>query len=172
MPAPCAQVPLAEYEAGLVAQKEARAAAAGDRRRFGETAPLGTRLRTVKTKRDGDCFFSAICKAFDSAHASRDPEMWRTMWERLPPADGSPPPPMPPPTEPPSVCELRRCCGAHFKEEAWLACQAVGGAAFAFIDNTSLDETRRDIAEIRPRYGRDAVEMQPRYSRDVPHLAR
>ena len=32
-------------------------------RRFGETAPLGTRLRTVKTKRDGDCFFSAICKA-------------------------------------------------------------------------------------------------------------
>ncbi|EOD26022.1 hypothetical protein EMIHUDRAFT_237159 [Emiliania huxleyi CCMP1516] len=31
---------------------------------------------------------------------------------------------MPPPTEPPSVCELRRCCGAHFKEEAWLACQA------------------------------------------------
>ena len=97
MPAPCLQVPLAEYEAGIVAQKKARAAAAGDRRRFGETAPLGTRLRTVKTKRDGDCFFSAICKAFDSAHASRDPEMWRTMWERLPPADGSPPPPMPPP---------------------------------------------------------------------------
>ena len=94
------------------------------------------------------------------------------MWERLPPADGSPPPPMPLPTEPLSVRELRRCCGAHFKEEAWLACQAVGGAAFAFIDNTSLDETRRDIAEIRPRYGRDAVEMQPRYSRDVPHLAR
>lgn len=206
---PPKQVPLAQVEATQADRKAAKAAGRDARKVYGETAPLGIKLRTIKTKGDGDCFFSAICKAFVGHQTCRDPDMWATMrrWERLnrlgpvapEEAGGSgmsdssaaggqagapgsasrragrrdarresgagsdgidggaaataggpeivdvdsaqPEEPDEPlsPSEPPTVTELRRCCAAHFCEETWLTCQVVGGTAFAYASEASLD---------------------------------
>ena len=73
------QQSLDEHEARVAASKEAEKANRSARKLFGETAALGVRLTTVKTTRNGDCFFDAICKAFRQSTMlpMRDEEMWR-----------------------------------------------------------------------------------------------
>ena len=212
---PPKQVTLAQFEAAQVERKAAKAADRDLRKLYGETAPLGVRMRVIKTKGDGDCFFSAVCKAFHGKTTWRDPEMWRTMqhWASanaqtatekeqplatsckasalaFEPASGARTAPgassdssagssgsesavtapaigrtdfpkstdvpggaegilssnqmqgeakMPLETDPPTVTELRRVCAAHFMEDTWLTCQAVGGFAFAYACEPTLE---------------------------------
>merc|ERR1719247_2451242 len=69
-----------------------------DRRKYGETAPLGLKLQIVKTANDGDCFFDAVCKAFNNETVTRRADMWAVAFPDLDP---------PEPTEPLTVKELR-----------------------------------------------------------------
>ena len=79
---PPKQVPLAVHEERVAAAKEAEKANKADRKKYGETAPLGVKLSVVKTIRNGDCFFDAICKAYrlgvghPPVHRAKD--MWQT----------------------------------------------------------------------------------------------
>jgi hypothetical protein len=201
---PPKQVPVAHIETMRADRKAAKEAGRDAHKLYGETASLGVKLRTIKTKGDGDCFFSSVCKAFARHPTHRDPDMWATMrqWasanslDPLPASDaagqpgsaaaGAPaeangsageragrrsarcnveagveggatattggaevidvdgeppadPDALPPPSEPPTVAELRRCCAAHFSEETWLTCQVVGGSAFAYASEPSLE---------------------------------
>ena len=65
------EIPLGVFEARLAESKESWTASKAERKLFGETAPLGIKLTTVKTKRNGDCFFDACCKAFANAPVHR-----------------------------------------------------------------------------------------------------
>ena len=201
---PPKQVPLADFEAAQAARKAARVTGSADRKLYGETAPLGVKLRTIKTKGDGDCFFSAICKAFVGHQTWRDAEMFAAMVERVPrsasPAGGSEATividdeagtsaihagrddagctrwaragaysaepveaaaagaqedssdELPLPTAPPTVAELRRCCAAHFTEEMWFTCQAVGGSAFAYVSEASLEVSTLPTTQVAIRH--------------------
>ena len=171
------QARLDEHEARVAASKEAEKANRSARKLFGETAPLGVRLTTVKTTRNGDCFFDAICKAFRQSTMlpMRDEEMWRTAFGSGADAGGGAPAgssgvaaeggaagpssaaaSMPPPSEAPTVKELRGVLGAHFPEDAWLIGQSVGGDSFAFIVAESLDLTRANVAALAQEAGERA----------------
>mgnify|MGYP004365107155 CR=1 FL=1 len=147
----------AEAQATAVVAKEA---GRGDRKLWGETAPLRVKLSTIRTKKNGDCFFDAVAKAFPAAAVPEQGEAgssgggggglpWpprritrsRAMWMRAFPDKA-----LPPDTEPLTVVELRGVLAAHFPEEAWLIGQAVGGDSFAFIVDSSLELTRANVA--------------------------
>ena len=163
---PPKQVTIAQHEERLVLAKEAERASKVDRKKFGETAPLGVRLSVVKTSKNGDCFFDALCKAYrlSEAQPHRDMEMWRHAFGRREPAeaaaadaaaadaaaaDAAAVEAVPPtPSEPPTVRELRGVVAAHFPEEAWLIGQSVGGESFAFVVAESLDLTRANVASL------------------------
>ena len=70
------QVPIIDYEEQQAARKVANSASKGDRKLLGETAPLGVKLLTVKADRNGDCFFDAVCKAFNTVEVEREMGMW------------------------------------------------------------------------------------------------
>ena len=50
------------YEAKQAASKEAFKNNKEFRKLFGETAPLGIKLQTIKALRNGDCLFDSVCK--------------------------------------------------------------------------------------------------------------
>ena len=58
------QMEYAAYEQQMERSKEFERANRADRKRFGGTAALGVKLHTIKTARNGDCFFDALCKAY------------------------------------------------------------------------------------------------------------
>eukprot|EP00966_Prymnesium_polylepis_P104293 2415496-Prymnesium_polylepis.1 len=131
------QVSRATYDAAQEKKKDDERESRDVRKLYGETAALGVRLRTVRTKSNGDCFFDAVCKAFGAGDARRCELMWRAAFgERS----------MPPRDVPPSMEELRGVVAAAFTEAQWLTAQAIGGEAFCFIVDDSLDATRANIA--------------------------
>ena len=73
---PPKQVPIIDYEEQQVASKVAHSTSKDARKLFGETAPLGVKLLTVKADRNGDCFFDAVCKAFNTVEVEREMGMW------------------------------------------------------------------------------------------------
>merc|ERR1719409_1223101 len=64
------------YQQMVEDKKQDMASNKDDRRKYGETAPLGLKLLTVKTANDGDCFFDAVCKAFTDTTVTRHADMW------------------------------------------------------------------------------------------------
>ena len=73
---PPKQVPIMDYEEQQMASKVAHSTSKDARKHFGETAPLGVKLLTVKAERNGDCFFDAVCKAFNTSEVEREMGMW------------------------------------------------------------------------------------------------
>ena len=113
------QVAKEAYERQLVARKESERAGRDERKLYGECAPLGVRLKTVRTQSNGDCFFDAIAKAFGAAEVRRNPVMW---------AEAFPTDSMPASDEPPTIVELRAIVASHYSEQQWLIAQQIGGA--------------------------------------------
>lgn len=166
------QISEGAYAAAEEARKEKERAGRGDRKLWGETAPLGLKLQVVKTQRNGDCFFDALCKAYvqvaqaarnreveqlggpsDGAAAGasateavyRCPAMWAAAFPEEAAASGGAPPP---PSVPLTVKELRQVVACHFPEEAWIIGQAVGGDSFAFIVEHDLELTKANVAAL------------------------
>ena len=149
------QIGADEYESRVAANKESERAGRADRKKFGATAALGIRLQTIKTSRNGDCFFDALCKAFSHSGATptRAPEMRRTAAPLLEhggggggsagggSGSGGGAAPL-------TIRELRAVVAAHFPEEAWLIGQAVGGESFSFIVDDSFDLTKANVAAL------------------------
>ena len=73
------QMEYAAYEQQMERSKEFERANRADRKRFGGTAALGVKLHTIKTARNGDCFFDALCKAYalGDERPHRDHAMWQ-----------------------------------------------------------------------------------------------
>lgn len=153
---PPKQVPRADYEAEQAALRRSEKAASVAGAKLGECAPLGVRLRVVRTSRDGDCFFDAVAKAFGAGEADGRggavcaAPVWRdrAMWAAAHGDAGGGPPPSP--AEPLSVAELRRVCAGCYSEEIWQVARALrtascGGAQFAYAAE-SLQATREHIA--------------------------
>ncbi len=174
------QISAADYEARAAEKKEAERASRAERKVLGESAPLGVRLITVRTKQNGDCFFDAVVKAFptggeaDGAAGGEADGAAQAGTSSHPPPDAPPQPtprrsplvraeamwraaypdaPLPPPSQPLTITELRGVVAAHFAEEAWVIGQQVGGDAFAFVDETSLELTRANIAKLAEEAG-------------------
>ncbi|KAG8461538.1 hypothetical protein KFE25_001142 [Diacronema lutheri] len=147
---PPEQVPTSEYDAAQTACRTHEIEHREQAKAFGECAPLGVRLTIVRTKGDGDCFFSALVKAFggkaaggrgSAVSAPRDLEVWK-----LAHGEGTPPPAE---TEPLTVAELRAACAACYTESTWLVGHSLrlgscGYAQWAFVDDT-LEGTRARI---------------------------
>jgi len=98
---------------------------------------------TVKAKRNGDCFFDSVCKAFAGRHVERNSAMWQTTFG----GEGSSGGGVPPHGEL-TIGELRKVVAAHYDESMWLMGQAVGGDYFAFIVDDSLELTQANIAAL------------------------
>ena len=73
------QMEYTAYEQQMERSKEFERANRADRKRFGGTAALGVKLHTIKTARNGDCFFDALCKAYalGDERPHRDHAMWQ-----------------------------------------------------------------------------------------------
>ena len=156
------QMGIPAYEQQLERSKESEKASRADRKRFGNTAALGVKLTTVRTARNGDCFFDALCKAYTQGEAKpqRAKEMWCTAAPLLDHSSGggggsgsrggssSSSGAAPDPGVPLSIKELRGVVAAHFPEEAWLIGQSVGGESFSFIVDDSLDLTKANVAAL------------------------
>lgn len=163
---PPKQMPREQYEAEQAAAKAHELATRDETKAFGECAPLGVRLRVVRTPSDGDCFFQAIVKAFGGKAAGglgeatavrRDLAMWRQ-------AHGEATP-LPPESELLSVAELRRVVAACYSEQVWLIAHSLSlgscsQAQFQYVDD-SLEGTRERIRT-------PAAELK---KKDLAHLA-
>jgi len=147
------QVPIISYEEEQRARKQANLASAGARELYGETAPLGVKLITVKALVNGDCFFDAVCKAFNNVEFERESGMWAAARplcsDNLRDASGSASIQWQPSTVL-TVSELRAVVAAHYDTDIWMtgrAARAVGGEYFPFIVEDSLEGTRANIAK-------------------------